>query len=188
VAAALQVYADPRSLPCLRERLTDESALVRRQVTTAIRSLETPARRPAFLVEVGEVRVSERVGTRTLDAHVKRVAHHNLGNLPGVVIKGAQPQGSTEQLPILLFDGTLHALRERREGQVFAVSAEVEFVITKLPERLIKGRISGGATVHGEASAPTRKDELERLRKEAVEAATESALRNAERAIRAAAE
>lgn len=188
VAAALQVHGDKRALPALRKLLTDESELVRRQATTAVRALEGPANGPSWLVEVGKVRVNERVSARALDTHVKRVARHNLSNVQGVVMNGPGAEGAAPEIPKLVFEGTLHELKERRQGSVFAVSAEVEFVITKMPEHLIKGRISGGATVHGEPWAPTKKEEIGRLRKEAVEAATESALRNAERAIRAATE
>lgn len=185
--AALQAHGDKGSLALVQRMEADPSDVVRRQAARAVAALSQSSNGPAFVVELGNVRVGRRVPAQALDGHVRRVANKNLGRLPSVVMK-ADAKPEAEALPNLLLDGSLLTLNERREGKSFAVSAKVEFVISRMPGRVIKGRISGGATVHGDALAATEREELGRLRREAVEAATESALSNAERALEAAAQ
>ncbi len=184
-AAALQRFGDPRALPALRSAQTDSAENVVRQIERAVSELEKLPPGPSYVVEVRKVRVNDRVGVKSLNRHVKRVARKNLSRVPGVVMK-SRADDEAEALPNLVFDGMLRKLDERREGKSFAVSAQVEFVISRMPGHIIKGRISGGATVHGDSTASKREAERGRLRREAVEAATESALTNAKQALQAA--
>lgn len=188
-AAGLQRLGDRRALPALRrarQRATASgSDSVLRQIDQAMSALVKSEFRPQYLVELGKVRVSSRVRNQALNRHLKRVARRNLGQLPGVVLK-EQASADSSKLPSLVFDGTLRKLHERQEGDAYAISARVDFLISKLPGHVIKGRISGGATVHGGPSAPTSRAELRRLRREAVSAATQSALENAQQAMYAA--
>jgi hypothetical protein len=97
----------------------------------------------------------------------------------------ADPDGPKAK-PDVLLEARISRLNERRNGGGLEVSAKVDFVLSKMPGREIKGRLTGAATVRGDGKAKAR--EIEQLRMEAVEAATDSALDNVERALRAAVE
>ena len=120
-----------------------------------------------------------------LNQTVRRTAYMNLRNLPGVMMRTETSAPPDEALPVLVFDGTVERVSEAKKGNLLAVTARVEFLILRMPGRVIKGRIAGAATVHAEHSALKRSSELQQLRREAVEAATESALSNAASALQA---
>jgi hypothetical protein len=118
---------------------------------------------------------------------LERVARRRLSRLPGVHVK-ADAEPAPAAAPEVLLDARISRLRERQSGPTLEVSANVDFVVSRMPGREIKGRLSGKATVHGDANAKNRARELQQLQIQAVEAAADSALDNVERALRAAVE
>ncbi len=177
-AAALQRHGDPSAVPKLEPLLRDASEAVRRQAKSAIESLERAAVVDAVAVGVGDVRDRNGVRSRAFGPVIKRTATRTLSSLPGVIVDGSP--ASTE----LMLEGQLVRLEGRSRSDAYAVSATVEFVITEMPNRLLKGRVSGVATVMGERQAAKNKRMRRELQLEAVTAATESALSDAERAFR----
>jgi len=182
-AAALENLGDPRALSALRRAQSDTSDAVRNQVASAIRSLEAGTS-VKYVVGLGDVQADGSVRGKTVSQSLQRVTHRRLSRLPGVKVE-ADPDGPKAK-PDVLLEARISRLNERRNGGGLEVSAKVDFVVSKMPGREIKGRLTGAATVRGDAKAKGR--EIEQLQVEAVEAAADSALDNVERALRAAVE
>jgi hypothetical protein len=185
-AAALKSIGDPRALPALRAAESDSSEAVRNQVAAAIRALGSD-RAVNYVVDLGQIDMDTTVSGKAAGRTLQRVARQHLRRLPGVQVKADAVQ-SAPTAPELLLDARISRLNERRSGPTLEVSAKVDFVLSRMPGREIKGRLSGKATVQGDAHAKNRARELEQLQLQAVEAAADSALDNVERALRAAVE
>ncbi len=175
-AAALQRLGDRRAVVKLEPLLQDDNEAVRRQAKSAIDSLERSADADSVAVGVGDVRNRDGKRSRAFGPIIKRAAEQTLSSLPGVRVHRA---ASSE----LLLEGQLVRLEGRSRADAYAVSATVEFVITEMPNRLIKGRVSGAATVMGERRAAKNRKLRSELQREAVAAATQSALSDAQRAF-----
>lgn len=186
-AAGLQSHGDRSAIPALSALASDPSGAVRRQAQTAIETLRAAGVGASYVVQIGRVRSAPEMSTEAFGQSVQRVARDSLGRLPGVVL-ATEAGPLDEALPTLSFDGTVASVSQGPRGELFAVSARVEFVISQLPGRVLKGRIRGAATVHSERAAAGRKSDVQRLRREAVEAAAASALSDAARALREAAD
>lgn len=178
-AAALQRLGDRSSLPHLLPLLEDESPAVRRQVQVAVAALKAEPETEHVDVEVGRVRRVRGVGDAALSPLIVATAKSTLRRLPGVRV-------TVREAPGLLLEGQLLSLDGQARKHAYTVSARVEFVITRMPHRLIHGRASGAATAYGEVDAHKRPESLRRLEREAVQAATQSALADASAAFRPA--
>lgn len=181
-AAALEHLGDPRALDALRRARDDGSDAVRNQVASAIRSLESNTS-ATYIVTLGTVQSDSTVRAGSVGKSLNRLARRRLSRLPGVKIESENAAGTS---PNVLLEARISRLAERRDGGSLEVSAKVDFVLSKMPGREIKGRLTGAATVRGDAKAKSR--EIEQLQVEAVEAAADSALDNVERALRATVE
>lgn len=184
-AAALKSLGDKRALPALRRASTDRSEAVRNQVASAIDALDGLVD-AAFLVDLGDVENDGSAREKGLLEHLRKVTRRRLSRVPGVEFKGGQK--NAKALPELLLDAKLSRVRVKRSSSALAVSAKVDFVVSRMPGREIKGRLTGNATVHGDPKTDRSARDLRQLRLEAIEAATDSALQNASRALRAAAD
>lgn len=184
-AAALENIGDRKALAALRGAENDRSEAVRNQVASAIRALGSVAS-VDYVVDIGKVESDETARGKAASVTLKRVARRRLSRLPGIQFKADADRAVSA--PELLLDARISRLNERRSGPTLEVTAKVDFVLSRMPGREIKGRLSGKATVHGDARAKNRARELEQLQAQAVEAAADSALDNVERALRAAVE
>lgn len=185
-AAALKSLGDPRALPSLRAAGNDRSEAVRNQVAAAVQALSV-ADSVSYIVGFGQVDGDRTVKGPAVGQTLERVARRRLSRLRGVHLK-AGTERAAPSAPELMLDARVTRLDERRSGPTLEVSAKVDFVLSRMPGREIKGRLSGRATVHGDANAKNRARELQELQMQAVEAAADSALDNVERALRAAVE
>jgi hypothetical protein len=185
-AAALKSLGDPRALPSLRAAGNDRSEAVRNQVAAAVQAL-SEADSVSYVVGFGQVDGDRTVKGPAVGQTLERVARRRLSRLRGVHVK-AGSERAAPSAPELMLDARVTRLDERRSGPTLEVSAKVDFVLSRMPGREIKGRLSGRATVHGDANAKNRARELQELQIQAVEAAADSALDNVERALRAAVE
>ncbi len=178
-AAALGRIGDERSLAALRPLLADSSSTVRRQASTSVTQLEQGKAVRSVHVALGVAQPRSRSG-RSLGPVIERAAQRALRDVPGVELT-SKDAGSVQ----LLLEGQLVRLEGKAGNGYYAVSAKVDFVITSMPQRLIRGRMSGAATVHGEATAGRDRKALRELHRDAVAAATQSALTQARAALRA---
>jgi hypothetical protein len=84
--------------------------------------------------------------------------------------------------------GRLKQLEESREGTSIVYLASIEFVLHKMPGQTIKGVVSGSARASGSADEVATVQGLADLRRAALEAAIDGAMRRAPQALRAAAQ
>lgn len=182
-AAALKSLGNRKSLPALQRASNDSSEAVRSQVAAAIRSMDATTG-VAYVVGLGDVESDPTVDDRRAGKYLRKAARRRLGRLPQVKLKSGGD--STGGLPELLLDARISRVNVKRSGPSLAVSAKVDFVLSRMPGREIKGRLTGAATVHGDAASENNPKDLKRLQMEAVEAAADSALENVDRALQAA--
>jgi hypothetical protein len=188
-AAGLKVLGDRRSIAALTKRLSDSSPAVRSQVQNSIDALQkakpnAQAADPEVLVQVGKF--SKGTSGETRDASdAERASREKLRKLPGVVVV-EEEQATTAAAPVVMVSGRVKRLESSRDGAAVTYSASVEFVVHRMPGQTIRGIISGSARASGAASADSAT--LAALRRSALEAAIESALRRAPTAFRAAAQ
>lgn len=195
-AAALKVLGDKRALPALYRHRKDSSAAVRAQVKNSIealsRSRSESSARAELLVQMGKIRNSSDDSSDEVVEDATRTSRQKIDDLPGVeVLDGAgdsEKESSKRKLPLVLVSGSVKELASARQGQSVVISARIEFVLHKMPGQSIKGVVSGRARATGGLSALKDRRELRELRRAALEAAIDSAIRQAPRALRAAAE
>lgn len=185
-AAALSSIGDRSALPALKAARNDPSEAVRNQVNAAIEKLEAQVA-VQYLVQVGEVDGDATATAAFAKKTLKRVAQRRLRRVPEARYEQGYP-AAEGGLPHVVLDARISRMTVKRHSSRLEVSAKVDFVVSRLPGREIKGRLSGAATIHGDPNAAGRPREVQRLRLEAVEAATDVALENVGPALRAAAD
>lgn len=190
-AAALGILGDPAALPALRRHEDDESPAVRRRIESTISALEKKER--SQLVERRSAKVlvkfdpfdsgesPEAIGAA---AQASREA---LGKLTEIAMlnPSEDPQTASKRhaRPVVMVRATLRKLSATHEGSDTVISADVEFLVERFPERSIMGRLSGNASVKSSVDST---QERTRMQEEAVGAAVTSALRSSEKALLAA--
>jgi hypothetical protein len=193
-AAGLKVMKDPSAIPALLRHDSDASAAVRSQIKSSVEALSggssaRAAQKPEVLVQVGKIGSAGGTSGQTLE-DVARTSKQKLRELPGVAIveEVKAPAVQRRDAPLVMVTGRVKQLEESREGSSVVYLASVEFVLHKMPGQSIKGVVSGSARASGSAdemgSARARAD----LRKSALDAAIDSAVRRAPQALRAAAQ
>jgi hypothetical protein len=198
-AAALKVLGDPRSLPELRKAAKDPSSAVRAQIQSTVTALESVAKKkamkPEVVVQMGTIVLGKPVARgKEVEADARRASRERLADLPGVLVdddeptprKPAKKQKSASKVPVVMVTGRVRELQHTRQGDNLTCSASIEFVMHKMPGRSISSVVRGSARASSQTSGNDRAD-MDDLRRSALEAAIESALRNAPEAIRAAA-
>jgi hypothetical protein len=197
-AAALKVMKDPQALVALKSHENDPSAAVRAQIKNsmeALRLAESGARsaaKPEVQVMLGKIRSAAATGTVLDD--VARASRQKLGELPGVaVVEGGEPTATAsppprKDVPVVMLTGRVKQLEQSRVGENVVYLASIEFVLHKMPGQTIKGVVSGSARASGSADEIGDAHAMADLRRSALEAAIESAIRRAPQALRAAAQ
>ena len=192
-AAALKVLGNPAAIGALRKHERDSSPAVRAQVKSSIAALRKSggskggADKAELLVRIGKIRNGSRVKSKTVVTDVARASREKLDGLPGVDIVNGTGR-STKKLPVVMVTGRVKKLQRSREGALVVYSASVEFVLHKMPGQTIKGVVSGSARASGSVRDIRNRKAMADLRRSALEAAIESAVRRAPPALRAAVE
>jgi hypothetical protein len=196
-AAGLKVMRDPAAIPALRRHGNDSSPAVRSQISSSIEALrqgDTPtaaagAQKADVLVQLGKIGSGSSSTTGAVLDDVARTSRQKLRELPGVAMfeegKGAAPP--RRDLPFVMVTGRVKQLEQSREGASVVYLASIEFVLHKMPGQTIKGVVSGSARASGSANEMGSAVAMADLRKSALEAAIDSAVRHAPQALRAAA-
>lgn len=193
-AAGLKVIADPTAVSVLERHENDASPAVRAQIKTTLATLrgtDGAARgsdKPEVLVQVGKIGSGAPTTGAVLD-DVARTSRQKLRELPGVAIVdegGDRPV--RRDVPLVMVTGRVKKLEQSREGGTVVCSASIEFVLHKMPGQTIKGVVSGSAKASGAADELLDARALADLRRSALEAAIDSAVRRAPPALRAAAQ
>lgn len=196
-AAGLKVMQDPAAVAALLRHEGDSSAAVRAQIKSSVEALRlaggtaAPARggqKPDVIVQVGKIRSGAASTTGAVLEDVARTSKQKLRELPGVaVMEEGKDQGpSRRDVPLVMVTGRVKQLEQSREGSNVVYLASIEFVLHKMPGQTIKGVVSGSARASGSADEMGSAGAMADLRRSALEAAIDSAVRRAPQALRAA--
>ncbi len=194
-AAALKVMRDPTALAALLRHGDDPSAAVRAQIKSSVDALSGGSaphatQKPDVIVQVGKIRSGSSSTTGQVLEDVARTSRQKLRELPGVAVmdETKEPGTARRDVPLVMVTGRVKQLEESREGTSVVYLASVEFVLHKMPGQSIKGVVSGSARASGSAGEMGSARAMADLRRSALEAAIDSAVRRAPQALRAAAQ
>jgi hypothetical protein len=193
-AAALKVFGDDGAIPVLSRHENDPSPAVRAQIKASVTALRgggggagKATDKPEVIVQVGKIRSAS---TSTSD-DVARTSKQKLRQLPGIAVvedTGAKDPPPRKDVPVVMVTGRVKTLEQSREGSSVVYLASIEFVLHKMPGQTIKGVVSGSARASGSIDEMADARALADLRRSALEAAIDSAVRRAPEALRAAAQ
>jgi hypothetical protein len=206
-AAGLKVMRDPLAIPALRRHESDASPAVRAQIKSTLESLQLSGgtaspqgqsasqgtSRPDVIVQFGKIRSSSSATNSGWLEDVARTSKQKLRELPGVAVMDAEkdegrPATTSSRVPTIMVTGRVKQLEQSREGTNVVYLASIEFVLHKMPGQTLKGVVSGSARASGSLQEMTTAGAIADLRKTAIEAAIDSAIRRAPQALRAAAQ
>lgn len=185
-AAALKTLGDPEALPALKQNRLDRSEVVRRQVQQSIVALETRMKEVRVLVQVGTMKDRSAAGQQAIVV-LDYASRRTLQSIPAVNVVGDSADvmqiAKRRNLPAVMMTGSIRALDAEGNGPSMFYTAKVEYVLHRMPEQAIAGKVSGSASA--KVSSIELKDPLRRnkLREEVLFAAVESALRRAQPAL-----
>jgi HEAT repeat protein len=193
-AAALKNLRARNSLKALRAHVNDPSDSVRSQIKATIASLEQADEsggKTQVLVKLGSMRNSTSVKSTNIEAQLAEDSRKKLGQLPGieVLIEGVDSakESKKKKAPVVLVEGAVQKLKASREGQDIVYSAAVEYIMHTMPDQSIAAKVSGSASASLSSEEAKDQSRAAELRRAVLEAAIESALRRAPRALLAAA-
>jgi hypothetical protein len=191
-AAALKIMGDPRAIAALKTRRRDNSEAVRAQVRASISALEArdAATRepPKVLVKLGKGRaVRESNAERMVLASSRR----RLDSMPGIqvlpdddeVAKAAEKQS----IPVVLVTTRIEKLLLEKDGSDLVYQARVEYLVHSMPGEALAARVAGSASETASVEETRDVAKNDELRRSVLDAAISSAMRNAPRAVFAAA-
>jgi len=194
-AAALGTLGDPAALSALRRAKDDKNSAVRRRVAATIFALETQQHRQKSERREAEVLVkiegfNSLVSGDTsaaLGAAVQ-ASRKAIKKMPSLALLNAseRPEAASKRhkRPVVVVRASLKTLSTKNIGSETQVTANIEFIVERFPQRSIMGRISGNASIRAEADSLRARVKLQ---EEVVSAAVDSALRRSEKALLAAA-
>jgi hypothetical protein len=194
-AAGLKVMRDPAAIPALARHANDGSPAVRAQIKTSMDALndadgavERDSAKPDIVVQIGKIGSAD--ANFTMLDEVARTSKQRLRELPGVAVMDAGKEAvpARSKVPVIMMTGRVKKLEQSREGTSVVYLASIEFVLHKMPGQTIKGVVSGSAKASGSVEEMRSEAAMADLRKSAIEAAIDSAVRHAPQALRAAAQ
>lgn len=192
-AAALKVLGNRQAIPALKQHRLDRSSAVRTQIRVSLAALEGVHRKgkPKLLIKLGKIRDGAGVRSRQVMGELEQASRDRLGQLPGVeVLDDADDYRAAARRrhpPVVMVTGRLKRLRARRQGSEVIVSAKIEYVVHRLPERSIAAMVSGSASTRVSPSELRNRDRMAQLRRAVLVAAVDSAVRRAPPALEQAA-
>ena len=187
-AAALAILAQKETLPSLRSHLARERSLsVRSQLQLAVQSFaDKPVSRPAaatILVKLGQLKNVSGVRGAQLCDLFRGATRARAALLPGVEVLSEGSEAAREavlrNLPLVELDGVVNRLAKGAAGERVGVSAQVEYVFSKMPEHAIRGSLTGAAFAEESSKAPRDDARVTDVEDRALRGAVESAMRGA---------
>ena len=191
-AAALKILGDPRALASLRQHKSDTSEPVRAQIRASISALEAQgsAKRepPKVLIKLGNGRTKQQ---SVADKQVLAASRNRLDSLPGIqvlpddeeVAKAAEKQ----DIPVVLVTTHVDKLMLERDGSDLVYAARIEYLVHSMPGEALAARLAGSASETASEEEANDRVKSAELRRSVLDAAVRSAMRNAPRAVFAAA-
>lgn len=143
-----------------------------------------------FVVKLGNL--SNKTGVRSADVErtFRESTRRQVAKVPGAVLPGEREDATAvargRNLPVVALDGSVSKLNSARSGADIGWDAQVEYIIKQMPQQQLKGTIKGRGKALANAAAVKGQSEHTQLQTDAVNAAVESALGDASRALVAA--
>ena len=186
-AAALKTLGDPEALPALRENRLDRSPVVRQQIQQSIIALETRMKEVRVLVQVGSMKNRTRDTEASAVVVLEHASRKTLQSIPAVNVVGDAAKtvevAKRRKLPFVMMTGSIRKLDAEASGSSVYYTAKVEYILHRMPEQAIAGKVSGSASAKASISELKDRHRREKLREEVLFAAVESALRRAQPAL-----
>ncbi len=186
-AAALKTLGDPEALPSLRESRLDRSPAVRRQVKESIISLETRMKEVRVLVQVGTMKDRSSDSSKEMVVVLEHASRKTLQSIRSVNVVGDSDDvmliAKRRRLPAVMMTGSIRKLQAESSGGSLLYTAKVEYILHRMPEQAIAGKVSGSASARATSAELRDHQRLEKLQSEVLFAAVESALKRAQPAL-----
>jgi len=188
-AAALEKIADQRSVEALKEHRLDPSPAVRNQVRSALASLEADARKHTakVLIKLGAMRMERETSSSSVIRALTEASRDRLSELPDVRVleeaEDVEQAAALGKLPVVLVTGRVQKLGVSRSGSDVTYSAQIEYVLHRMPEQAIMGKVSGSASATATAQEVRDSRRRAELRQAVLDAAVASAVRRTPAAL-----
>jgi hypothetical protein len=191
-AAGLKILGDARALESLRKHRSDSSDSVRTQIRASISALEArdvaTREPPRVLVKLGNSRSQK---ASSVERQLLASSRSRLDAVPGIqvlpdddeVAKAAEKQ----DIPVLLVTTRIEKLLLERDGADLFYAARVEYLVHRMPGEALAARVAGSASESASEEEASNGKKNAALRRSVLDAAVQSAMRNAPRALFAAA-
>jgi hypothetical protein len=199
VAAALSALGDPAAIGALDRAMAAESSpSAKAQMRSSIAALRrtalatSPWQNARFLVQIGTMKNRSGVRGEQAATVLRTATLARVKAITGAVVADGSDasllaQANGRHVPVLVLDGLLqHLTQERRDAEV-AFDAEVEFIVRRLPEQMLRGSLSGAATSVGSLTALSNPVFVMDMQNQAIAGAVESAMRGADSGLAQAA-
>jgi hypothetical protein len=186
-AAALKTLGDPEALPALRDNRLDRSPIVRRQVKESIIALETRMKAVRVLVQVGSMKNRTPRAERGVAVVLDQASRKTLQSIEVVNVVGDADEtmelARRRNLPAIMMTGSVRKLDAESSGSSVTYTAKVEYILHRMPEQAIAGKVSGSASARATAAEMKDQRRRDKLREQVLFAAVESALRRVQPAL-----
>ena len=192
-AAALGALGDPAAVPAIeRAKAHEVSASTRAQMESTIASLNRRATLQGvqLVVQIGTMRNGTGVRGADVADVLRSAATSRARGMHNVAV--ATPEDSSivaraadHHVPVVLLDGSVTRLTQVSRMNVVTCSAEVEFIVRKIPDQTLRSTLSGSAAAMGSGATSGRG--VASLQDQAIGGAVESALQNASEGLLVAA-
>lgn len=186
-AVALGTLGDVRALAALERQASHRSLAVRQRVEQAVRLLREGAAGaagdPNVLVELGSLNSRGRDVSPALVKTLQRASRDGIGALAGVRMVDGKAIKGDRKVPLVRVTGSLKAVETSESDGKLVCAARVEYVLHRMPGQVIAAIVSGSAKTTVAADVLNNREALDKLRRQAVEAAVASALRRAPEAL-----
>jgi len=192
-AAALGALGEKEAVSALEQQASKEpSESVKSQIKTSIERLKAPATPSlagaSYLVQLGTMKNSTSVRGEALAQVLHQATKTKASAIPKVVVAEASDaavlkEATTKKLPVLALDGTVLKITQGTSGQAITCQAQVEFSLRRVSDQSLKGLLTGSATSMDSTRALGDQQRIAQLQNQAVEAAVDSALHNADKTM-----
>ena len=178
----------------VRRAANDSNSAVKRQVASAIEKLEhresenkRERQSAKVLIKIGSVESADGKSRAEAIGAAAQASRKALLKIPGVALLNPteDPTAASKRhnRPALLVQPSIRSLTSEKRGGELVASARIEFLVQRVPELSIMGKLSGNAKASSQDSTPAARAELEQA---ALDAAVDSALRESRQALMSA--
>jgi hypothetical protein len=189
-AAALKIMGDSRAIEPLKKHRGDASEAVRAQIRASISALEArdAALRepPRVLVKLGKARNQSNA-----DRQVFMSSRRRLDAMPGIQVLPDDDEvaraAEKQDIPVVLVTTRIEKLLLEHDGADLVYQARVEYLVHRMPGEALAARVAGSASETASIEETRDVAKNDELRRSVLDAAIRSAMRNAPRAVFAAA-